>query len=187
MPWWRRRTTADPRILDRWMGEQAGEAWVHDRCRLAASMIDNDANLADLGCGMQVLREHLPPSTAYTGYDLGAMHPDNVHLDLDAPFRLDEAHTTAVLLGVLEYLDDPVQALASARATVGTIVVSFVCAHNASDDDLARRVDLGVKHHWSVEDLERIASNLHLVETGRQVVWERPGERHLVLRLNSEG
>ena len=169
------------------MGSQAEEAWVHDRCRLAASMIDNDANVADLGCGMQVLREHLPPSTPYTGYDLGAMHPDNVHLDLDAPFRLDEAHTTAVLLGVLEYLDDPVQALASARATVGTIVVSFVCAHNASDDDLARRVDLGVKHHWSVEDLERIASNLHLVEAGRQVVWERPGERHLVLRLNAEG
>ena len=169
------------------MGSQVEEAWVHDRCRLAASMIDNAANVADLGCGMQVLREHLPPSTPYTGYDLGTMHPDNVHLDLDAPFRLDEAHTTAVVLGVLEYLDDPVQALASARATVDTLVVSFVCAHNASDDDLARRVDLGVKHHWSVWDLERIASNLHLVETGRQVVWERPGERHLVLRLNSEG
>ena len=169
------------------MGEQAGEAWVHDRCRLAASMIDPNANVADLGCGMQVLREHLPPSTPYTGYDLGTMHPDNVHLDLDAPFRLEEAHTTAVVLGVLEYLDDPVQALASARATVDTLVVSFVCAHNACDDDLARRVDLGVKHHWSVEDLERIASNLHLVEAGRQVVWERPGERHLVLRLNAEG
>ena len=167
------------------MGEQAGEAWVHDRCRLAASMIDGTANVADLGCGMQVLREHLPPSTPYTGYDLGTMHPDNVHIDLDAPFRLDEVHTTAVLLGVLEYLDDPVRALASASATVGTLVVSFVCAHNASDDDLARRVGLGVKHHWSVEDLERIASNLHLVEAGRQVVWERPGEHHLVLRLNS--
>ena len=150
-------------------------------------MIDPNANVADLGCGMQVLREHLPPSTPYTGYDLGTMHPDNVHLDLDAPFRLDDAHTTAVVLGVLEYLDDPVQALASACATVDTLVVSFVCAHNASDDDLARRVDLGVKHHWSVEDLQRIASNLHLVEAGRQVVWERPGERHLVLRLNAEG
>jgi hypothetical protein len=96
-------------------------------------------------------------------------------------------HTTAVLLGVLEYLDDPVRALASASATVGTLVVSFVCAHNASKDALSRRVDLGVKHHWSVEDLERIASNLHLVEAERQVVWERPGERHLVLRLNAEG
>jgi len=160
---------------------------VHDRCRLAAAMIDGSANVADLGCGMQVLRAHLPPSTPYTGYDLGTMHPDNVHLDLDAPFRLDEAHTTAVLLGVLEYLADPVQALASARATVGTLVASFVCAHNASDNDLARRVDLGVKHHWSVEDLERIASNLRLVEVERQVVWERPGERHLVLRLNAEG
>jgi hypothetical protein len=169
------------------MGSQAEEAWVHDRCRLAAAMIDGSANVADLGCGMQVLRAHLPPSTPYTGYDLGTMHPDNVHLDLDAPFRLDEAHTTAVLLGVLEYLDDPVQALASARATVGTLVASFVCAHNASDDDLARRVGLGVKHHWSVEDLERIASNLRLVEVERQVVWERPGERHLVLRLNAEG
>ena len=158
---------------------------MQDRCRLAASMINDDANVADLGCGMQVLREHLPPSTPYTGYDLGTMHPDNVHLDLDAPFRLDEAHTTAVVLGVLEYLDDPVQALASARATVDTLVVSFVCAHYASEDDLARRVDLGVKHHWSVEDLQRIASNLHLVEAGRQVVWERPGEHHLVLRLNS--
>jgi len=167
------------------MGSQAEEAWVHDRCRLAAAMIDNDANVADLGCGMQVLRKHLSPSTPYTGYDLGTMHPDNVHLDLDAPFRLDDAHTTAVVLGVLEYLDDPVQALASACATVDTLVVSFVCAHNASDDDLARRVDLGVKHHWSVEDLGRIASNLHLVEAGRQVVWERPGEHHLVLRLNS--
>jgi len=185
MPWWRRRSTADPRILDRWLGLQAQEAWVQDRCRLAASMINDDANVADLGCGMQVLREHLPPSTPYTGYDLGTMHPDNVHLDLDAPFRLDDAHTTAVVLGVLEYLDDPVQALASACATVDTLVVSFVCAHNASDDDLARRVDLGVKHHWSVEDLGRIASNLHLVEAGRQVVWERPGEHHLVLRLNS--
>lgn len=169
------------------MGLQAGEAWVHDRCRLAASMIDPNANVADLGCGMQVLRGHLPSSIPYTGYDLGTMHPDNVHLDLDAPFRLEEAHTTAVVLGVLEYLEDPVQALASARATVDTLVVSFVCAHNASEDDLARRVDLGVKHHWSVEDLERIASNLHLVEAGRQVVWERPGERHLVLRLNAEG
>jgi len=169
------------------MGSQAEEAWVHDRCRLAAAMIDGSANVADLGCGMQVLRAHLPPSTPYTGYDLGTMHPDNVHLDLDAPFRLDEAHTTAVLLGVLEYLADPVQALASARATVGTLVASFVCAHNASDNDLARRVDLGVKHHWSVEDLERIASNLRLVEVERQVVWERPGERHLVLRLNAEG
>ena len=169
------------------MGSQAQEDWVHDRCRLAAAMIDSTANVADLGCGMQVLREHLPPSTPYTGYDLGTMHPDNVHLDLDAPFRLNEAHTTAVVLGVLEYLDDPVQALASARVTVDTLVVSFVCAHNACDDDLARRVDLGVKHHWSVEDLERIASNLHLVEAGREVVWERPGERHLVLRLNAGG
>ena len=93
MAWWSRRRGRDPRLVDRWFGAQAEEDWLHERCRLAAACIEEGANVADLGCGLQVLREHLHASCTYTGYDLGDMHPDNVLLDLDGPFAIGSGRT----------------------------------------------------------------------------------------------
>lgn len=141
--------------------------------------------MADLGCGLQVLREHLPTSCAYTGYDLGDMHPENVLLDLDGPFALPEEHDVAVLLGVLEFLADPQGALARVAEAVDAVVLSFVCVHEASKADLKRREEVGAKHHWTEEDLMQVLNERGLRSETRHLVWERPGERHVVLRLTS--
>lgn len=185
MAWWPRRRGRDPRLADRWFGAQAEEDWLHERCRLAAMCIQEGAHVADLGCGLQVLREHLHASCTYTGYDLGDMHPDNVLLDLDGPFTLPEEHDVAVLLGVLEFLADPQGALARVAETVDAVVLSFVCVHEASPADLTRRKAVGAQHHWTEEDLVQILSELGLMIEARHLVWERPGERHVVLRLTS--
>ena len=141
--------------------------------------------MADLGCGLQVLREHLHASCAYTGYDLGDMHPDNVLLDLDSPFTLPEEHDVAVLLGVLEFLADPQGALARVVEAVDAVVLSFVCVHEASHADLTRREAVGAQHHWTEEELTQVLRELGLMSETRHLVWERPGERHVVLRLTS--
>ena len=185
MAWWPRRRGRDPRLVDRWFGAQAGEDWVHERCRLAAACIEDGANVADLGCGLQVLREHLHTSCLYTGYDLGDMHPANVLLDLDGPFTLPEGHDVAVLLGVLEFLADPQSALARVVEAVDAVVLSFVCVLEASQADLKRRESVGAQHHWTEEDLMRVLSEVGLRSAARHLVWERPGERHVVLRLTS--
>ena len=141
--------------------------------------------MADLGCGLQVLREHLHASCTYAGYDLGDMHPDNVHLDLDGAFTLSEEHDVAVLLGVLEFLADPQGALARVAEAVDVVVLSFVCVHEASQADLKRREAVGAKHHWTEEGLMQVLSERGLKSEARHLVWERPGERHVVLRLTS--
>ncbi|DAC34411.1 MAG TPA: hypothetical protein HA286_06640 [Candidatus Poseidoniaceae archaeon] len=181
-PWKRGR---DARLLGRWYGEQAEEEWVHQRCRLAVACIDEGVNVADLGCGLQVLREHLHASCTYTGYDLGDMHPDNVILDLDEAFTLPQEHDVAVLLGVLEFLADPQAALARVVEAVDAVVLSFVCVHEASEADVKRREAVGAKHHWSEDDLAERLHGLGLTVTQRHLVWERPGERHVVLGLTS--
>jgi hypothetical protein len=183
---WPRRRGRDPRLVDRWFGAQTEEDWLHERCRLAATCIDEGANVADLGCGLQVLREHLPASCTYTGYDLGDMHPDNVLIDLDEAFTLPEEHDLAVVLGVLEFLSDPRAALSRVVENVNTVVLSFVCVHEASQADLKRREAVGAKHHWTEKELLQILGVMGLNAEARHLVWERPGERHLVLRLTSE-
>jgi hypothetical protein len=152
---------------------------------LAAACIEDGANVADLGCGLQVLREHLPASCVYTGYDLGDMHPDNVLLDLEDAFTLPEEHDVAVLLGVLEFLADPQGAIARVVEAADEVVLSFVCVHGASQADINRREEVGARHHWSEEELMHVLSGRGLSVEARHLVWERPGERHLVLRLTS--
>ena len=182
---WPRRRGRDPRLVDRWFGAQAEEDWLHERCRLAAACIEEGANVADLGCGLQVLRKHLPALCTYTGYDLGDMHPDNVLLDLDGPFTLPEEHDVVVLLGVLEFLAEPHDALSRVAEAVDEVVLSFVCVHEASQADLKRREEVGAQHHWSEEDLMHVLRERGLRSEARHLVWERPGERHVVLRLTS--
>jgi hypothetical protein len=66
--------------------------------------IPNDTSVVDFGCGNREALDYIDP-TDYLGVDI-CPEADLV-VDLNQPLQLNKKFDTALLLGVLEYLDDP--------------------------------------------------------------------------------
>lgn len=117
--------------------EQGSRGW-RDRARIAATMIaalpdarKKELKIADVGCGDQKLREEirtLIPAVHYHGFDLLPQSPEVAKLDISSQ-PLGARFDVAVLLGVLEYVDDVPSILRSLRQDCRYLIVS----HSASD------------------------------------------------------
>jgi hypothetical protein len=76
------------------------------RARLAAEWLQAETGVADIGCGLMTLEPFLPAATTYVPMDLVRRDGRTLVVDLARDRIPEVACSAAVMLGVLEYLDD---------------------------------------------------------------------------------
>jgi hypothetical protein len=135
--------------------------------------------VADIGCGDQKLRAALRArgaAFAYRGYDLLPQAADVERFDVRAD-ALPRPHDVAVLLGVLEYLEDLSSVLARLAAQVQWLLVSHVVRQDGGYSAAQLRA-LGWHQHLAAGELERLVQHAGAVvierrtaPDGRTLLW----------------
>jgi hypothetical protein len=146
------------------------------RAKAAASLIP-DRWVCDIGCGMEVLRSFLPRSTVYLPADLRVWHEGVELCDLDAglmPERSLRLCDTCVMLGVIEHLEKPQEALNRIAEDAEFLVVSY------NRTDLRLEQDRW-KNALSIDELKEM-----LTRAGYRIVDEANFQRQVILRAVNE-
>ena len=94
------------------------------RAAVAAKFVTPDSSVLDMGCGLMLIRKHLPPGVAYSGYDRHPVLPDAHNIDLDAHEFPDGRWDYVVLLGVLPWIRERSWTLAAARRSGRNLIVT---------------------------------------------------------------
>ncbi len=146
------------RDAPRWnqnVGPEVGE-W-SERARRAVELLtasrpatDSAVHVADFGCGRQTLRALLPATWTYTPFDYMRRSVDTVIWDLNRGCP-DGTFDVIFLLGVLEYLQDPIGLLAQVVPNCHYLVFSY---HGPTDP--ARRRRQGWISHLTFELIEKV-------------------------------
>jgi len=156
-------------------GRQGARSW-WERTDVAAGLLERlpeaktpGLRVFDIGCGDEkfaVELERRGLSVAYQGHDLHPQSPRVRPLDL-ARQTIDGEADVAVVLGVLEYLDDPVAALGRLAAAAPILIIS----HAASD--LGRSADFDpASLNWRLY-VDRPTFEGHLAAAGWRVTDRR--------------
>jgi hypothetical protein len=72
-----------------------------------------------------VLKEMLPPNCIYTPSDVWQRHPDIVVADLNKGEFPAGTYDTVVMLGVVQYLEDPLAAFRKSRQSAKSLIFSY--------------------------------------------------------------
>lgn len=81
-----------------------------DRWEFVKNYIPNNVSIVDFGCGNQEVLDYISPSK-YVGVD--QLETADLIANLDQPIDLTDKFDVALLLGVLEYVQDPELTLAN--------------------------------------------------------------------------
>ena len=125
--------------------------------------------LADIGCGDQKLRDSLRArgvSMDYTGYDLLPQTSDVHRFDVRSDL-LPRQHDVAVMLGVIEYLQDLPVALGRLARQVPYLVLSHVIRQGDTYTP-----DMLAKLGW-VNHMERSELEAQLARSGYAITAQR--------------
>jgi hypothetical protein len=91
-----------------------------NRWAFVKDYIPNNTSIVDFGCGNKELLDYLTP-TRYLGVD--RLPNADLVADLDEPFFLNDKFDVALLLGVLEYVNDPEYTLTNIVPTANCFIV----------------------------------------------------------------
>lgn len=117
--------------LRRWADARSLDASWESRTRRAAALVPRHSRIIEFGAGNRVLERHLDPRCTYVPSDLVDRGPGTVVCNLNQRPLADlgqDAYDVAVLLGVLEYVDDVPFVLGWLTKRVPVCVVSYACA-----------------------------------------------------------
>lgn len=156
--------------------DQASPTWL-ERADLCADLVeilvaDRQPNLsvADIGCGDQKLREALASrglKVDYTGYDLLPQTADVQRLDISLD-AVPDGHDLAVLLGVIEYLQDLADVLARLANKVPLLILSLVF-RQAETYSATALAELGWVNHLTAGELESMLLHSGYAVSARRV------------------
>jgi len=148
------RNLGDNSRLGEWPERAIEAAWL-----IMSLPLNQGDKVVDLGCGKQTLRCLLPAELVYVPVDNQRRSDDTLVMDLNEPVP-DESFDVAVMLGLLEYLDDPLQRFNWCAEHSKFCVFSYA---DCSDDQRNR------SHHWkgcvSFEALEQ-----HIRDVGGRIL-----------------
>lgn len=146
-------------LIERWAALDPAEAspW-NKRASLTASLLSDCGSVADLGCGLMLLRSYLKPGTRYVPVDVVGRDETTIVVDLNRqPLPALDVEGVAAI-GLLEYLYDVPSLF---RQLSGTVVTSY------------NPVDLGAQnrlsHAW-VNAYDTVQLEALFVETGWSIV-----------------
>ena len=116
--------------VERWsQRESFAPQWAH-RAGLAAQLVSAYARVLDIGCGAMDLERALPEGCVYQPSDLVRRDERTLVCDLNGGEFPSEAQADVVtMLGVLEYLREPLDVLRKVRA----LGVPLVCSYSITD------------------------------------------------------
>jgi hypothetical protein len=142
--------------VDRWSKRESFPPQWAFRATLAAQMIPAYSKVLDIGAGAMDLERVLPTGCEYQPCDLVSRDERTIVCDLNRGEFPDAAQPDVItMLGVLEYIKEPLALLAKIRARN----IPLVCSYSITD----RRPDLdrgsqGWINSLSFADLQRLMS-----------------------------
>lgn len=113
---------------ERWLHMDSYKTGWGRRAEIAARFIPPGSSVIDIGCGRMQLRDHLPHGCSYTAADLKRWTDEVIEIDIDQGRMPHGRYDYAVMLGVIEHVHSPEQALAWARANCTGLVTSYLHA-----------------------------------------------------------
>ena len=134
----RRRSIAARRTdIRRWLNAGSYNPSWADRLDSAMPLIGDALWVADIGCGLQALRQRLAPAVTYLPMDLQRWTDDTVLCDLNAKQLPDDYLSVCdvcVVMGVLEYVYEPDWLLQRLAEHVEALVLSYNPADRGAVD-----------------------------------------------------
>jgi hypothetical protein len=122
----------------RWSAPSSYRSEWAARDAVAAHHICDDARVLEIGTGKGVFRQLVAGRCRYTGADLQPLDEKTLVLDIENDSIPPGPWDVIVLLGVLEYLYDPLSALAKIGAAAQKVVFSY-CLPTGPNLQLRRR------------------------------------------------
>lgn len=110
-----------------------------ERGQLAAQLIQPGSKVLEIGTGSGTLRSLIEHRCHYTGADLEPLDDRTLALDLDSDPMPRGPWDTIVLLGVVEYLHHPAEALRKIANTASHLVMSYCCCIDRGSDGIGER------------------------------------------------
>jgi hypothetical protein len=174
----RRKARVAERATDRarWTDPAQLEPGWEARGAFAAQFVPAGTRVLDLGCGAMTLEAHLPFGCTYVPADLVRRDARTLVCDLNAGEFPTDAWDVVAVLGVLEYVFEPLALLRWLRAQGRPALVSY-CPTDLTDG--LDRAALGWVNHLSVSALHDLLRQAGLAAT----LTERIDARQLLLRI----
>lgn len=170
--------------IGRWSSPENFKANWSSRSGIVAKLIHAKSRVLDLGCGHMALEADLPPGCDYIPADIVARDERTLLCDLNRKVLPEVTADVVVMLGVIEYIHDPVGLL----SLISTRWSRLLMTYNPSDLDAGR--DRRV-HGWfcNLTSAEMVGSassvGFQLVGIApvdsKQVVYEFSSTRQLVI------
>lgn len=135
-------------LIERWSTLEKPEAtpW-GDRAEIAASLLQACGSVADLGCGIMLLRNDLLPDVRYVPVDVVARDEETLIVDLNRE-TLPSLNVDAwAALGLLEYLFD-------VRRLLGQLSGTVVTSYNPIDLSSQNRLSHAWVNDYDTDELE---------------------------------
>jgi len=110
--------------------------------------IDDGVSIVDFGCGNKEILDFCQPSK-YLGIDV--VDTADLNLDLNSSFELDEKFDLGLLLGVLEYLNDPSFTLSNIKKFADKFIVLSLAVKKKPEWQqafTADSIDVLLKQHF---------------------------------------
>lgn len=92
---------------------------------VAVQFIEPNSRVLDLGCGAMAMRDALPTGCSYTGVDLLPHFPGVTVANLNLMEFPEGEFDVTTLLGVVEYLENPVWVFRKIKERSKTLVLSY--------------------------------------------------------------
>jgi hypothetical protein len=136
---------------------------------LAARFIRDGSKVLEIGTGTGTLRSLIAHRCRYTGADLEPLDDKTLALDLDNDPLPAGSWDTIVLLGVLEYLHYPAQAINKMTSAAPHIVMSYCCSRGREADGDERR-KLGWINDMTEHNIRNEMETLGFRVAGRELL-----------------
>lgn len=149
------RDGPDSRRARRWGDRKSYQPSWDARAEVAARMLPDKASILEIGVGGGAFRALVSGRHPYLGADLAPLDPETLPLDLDLDPLPAGTFDVVVMLGVLEYLHSPEQALRKARASGRRALLSYCCLKPGADPTqiVRRRRERRWINDWSRDEL----------------------------------
>jgi SAM-dependent methyltransferase len=149
------RGASDGDRARRWGDRKSYQPSWDARAEAAARMLPDGASILEIGVGAGAFRALVAGRHPYLGADLAPLDPETLPLDLDIDPLPAGPFDVVVMLGVMEYLHSPEQALQKARASGRRALFSYCCLKASADraQIVRKRRERRWINDWSRDEL----------------------------------
>jgi hypothetical protein len=154
-----------------------------DRSRVAAQLIQDRARVLEVGTGLGTLRALIADRCNYTGADLQPLDDRTLAIDLESDPIPHGSWDTIVLLGVVEYLYRPFDALRKAASAASNLIISYGCCVDEGAASLTVRRGMGWTNSMTERDLTEELGTLGFRLHTRHLLNSTPHYQEIVFQF----